>query len=199
VHPLLVIAAAAAAFWLGTEYIRRRANNTLPWDKEPKALPPLGTEIPSSAQGAANLEQWSAIDFAVDLFPASASRQQLPPPPYEDAISVAPDCSAVAVGHGAWFRLAQVASDGYEQGLSDPAIVTQARLEIFGELGRCISDRAPVALALLHEISRRVASGRALSLGYLPGGSGGVVYTPNGPRRSPNALLMRALTGRPWP
>src|SRR5918996_2712114 len=106
-HPLLVIAAAAAAFWLGQVYLRRKAEGTLPWQRG-QALPPLESEVPATPQGAANLDAWALVDYDIDLFPGSAQRQWLPPPA-QDGISVAPECAAIAVGHGMWLRVASLA------------------------------------------------------------------------------------------
>lgn len=192
-HPLVIIAAAAAAWWLGQEYLRRKEAGTLPWEG-PKALPPLSSEVPTSPEGAANLDAWAQIDHAADLFPASARRQWLPPPT-ADGMSIAPDCSAVAVGHGWWAHVARAASDGYTAGLSHPAIMTAIRLELMAP-GFAACQTTPAGRALLDEVDRRVKRGRYLEVHFIPPSSGGPqhggVYFPN-PTRSRTNSIAEAL------
>lgn len=179
-HPLLVIAAAAAAFWLGQVYLRRRAEGTLPWQRG-QALPPLGTEVPTSPEGAANLEAWAAVDYDVDLFPGSAQRQWLAPPAFDDA-SIAPQCEAIAVGHGMWARIAEVAQQGYAAGRTDAQITVDA-LALVPALGRCIAQKARAAQLLAEEVQRRVAAGRIVMLQLVPSAIPGGLWMNPAPRR----------------
>jgi hypothetical protein len=188
VNPLLVIAAAAAAFYLGQEYLRRKAEGTLPW-QQPKQLPPLSSEVPTSPEGAANLQLWASVGYGVDLFPATAQRQWLEPPP-EDGISVAPKCSAIAIGHGTWQRIGARAQAIYAD-RNDDQIVDDALLEFLPQLEFCIAENAAAFRTFKAELRRRIAAGRIVILQFIPP-PGGIQINPHGGRR------RRTGSGRQW-
>ncbi len=187
-NPLLAIAAVAAAFFLGQEYLRRKEEGTLPW-QQPKELPPLSSEVPTSPEGAANLQLWASVDYGVDVFPMTAQRQWLEPP-REDGISIAPKCAAIAIGHGMWERIAALAQSQYAS-RTDAQIVIAATAELMPELGPCIADNAAAARVFTNEIRRRVAAGRIIILQFIPP-IGGIQINPHGGRR------RRTGSGRNW-
>lgn len=187
-NPLLVIAAAATAFYLGQEYLRRKAEGTLPWG-QPKELPPLSSEVPTSPEGAANLQLWASIDYGVDIFPATAQRQWLAPPP-EDGISIAPKCAAIAIGHGTWARIAARAQAIYAD-RNDDQVVADALLEFQDELDLEGCAGSAALRTFKAELRRRVAAGRIVILQFIPP-AGGIQMNPHGGRR------RRTGSGRQW-
>jgi hypothetical protein len=123
----------------------------------------------------------------------------LPPPP-PDGISVAIDCSAIAVGHGVWDQLATIASEGYVAGQGNQQIAARMVRTLGDDFARCQSARAPAAGMLVNEILRRVQLGRYVQLSYLGGApQGGIMPNRSRSRTIGEALLMRAITGRRWP
>lgn len=185
-NPLLVIAAAAVAFYVGQEYLRRKKDGTLPW-QQPKELPPLSSEVPTSPEGAANLQLWGSVDYGVDLFPMTAQRQWLEPP-REDGIAIAPKCAAIAIGHGMWERIAALAQSQYAS-RTDEQIVNSAVGDFMPELESCLD--ATAYRMLTQEMRRRIAAGRILILQFIPP-VGGIQMNPPGGRR------RRTGTGRRW-
>ena len=204
-NPWLIIAALAGAFWAIREYGRRKEAGTLPWGgRAPLGLPPAEHEVPTSPQGAINLGAWAAIGWNADIFPAHASRQSLPPPP-ENGVSAAPDCSAIAVGHGWWERVALLAETGYDAGLSDFEIADRVEDELLRRAELCIDERAPAAMVLMQEVLERIRAGRIQRMVLVPGAlvipptpGRDLQINPAARRGAAERLLLRALTGRRW-
>lgn len=95
--PLLILGLSllgVGAFFLGR---RLGARSVAPL---PPALPPaegVGTPPTPSRQAA-----WAALEFSVDLFPATGQADRVDPPGTDEAVVVSPACDLIAVGHGFW-------------------------------------------------------------------------------------------------
>lgn len=207
-NPFLLIAAAAGAFYLGT---RMRAQ---PVEGVPLPLPPVPTpdsstgEVATSEEGAENLALWDELEFDVDVFPPGTPKQSLHPPRSYDGVSLGPDCSAVAVGHGFWEKLNVMAPPLLDDGASVQEVWEQLAESLFQgvSLGTggprhaffaCLDDDAPAALLLVEEIINRIrfhsgpffTAGPQMGVPVGPGLSGGA-WTP----RTGNPTHRNAVT-----
>lgn len=175
-NPLLIIAVAAGAFYIGQRMREAPSNGA-----EPLPLPPfpepegseLG-EVPTSPQGAANLAKWEEIDFDVDVFPPGSPLQIMEPPVDAMRWRVAPGCEAIAIGHGFWQRLNDIAQPRLDVGMSVEETLSEVLDEMFSLAGpggagpkskalQCIEDGTLAGKLLLAEIRDRV---RFLSGGF---------------------------------
>jgi len=180
-NPFLLIALAAGAY---VAYTRLRAAPA----PAPQATPalPEGTlgEVPASAEGAANLAQWEALDFDVDVFPPGVSRQSIEPPRTAYTLSVAPGCSAIAVGHGFWERVEDFARSRLDGGQTTAQVYEQAMDELFSvgisagpkaAAWRCVDEDTVAGRLLAAEIHDRI---RALARPFISARDGGSASVP---------------------
>ncbi len=166
-NPFLIIAVAAGAFYVGRRMVAP------PTEGEPLPLPPVPTpdsstgEVATSEEGAENLALWDELEFDVDVFPPGTPKQSMQPPRSYDGVSLGPDCSAVAVGHGFWQKLNVMAPPLLDDGASVQEVWEQLAESLFQgvSLGSggprhaffaCLDDDAPAALLLVEEIINRI-------------------------------------------
>lgn len=187
-NPFLIIALGAVAYWIGQEVLRRR-DVAAPGSV---ALPPADADAASSPAGAQNLAAWQALDFDADLFPASAARETIAPPATEGAISIAPGCVAIAVGHGFWRRLQQAAA--VSPGATPYDKLRQIRATLLAPVAHCIDDRTPAGQSFLAEVTKRVVTRRFRPEDQDAGPLHTGTWIPNGSRTRNG--LMRILSGR---
>lgn len=221
-NPLLMLAIAAGAYWVGTRM--GKPDEPAPAGPLPLPPPPEGSglgEVPTSPEGAANLAEWEALEFDVDVFPADAKKQAMRPPRTYEGVSIAPGCAAIAVGHGFWEKLGVLAQPELDDGRSVQDTWEAIRGKLFPGLlvgggggpphafFACLDDDAPAALLLAAEIISRIRflSGPFITAApavgipavpYEPASAGGV-WEPVGNPSLPSmrdAVLWRVLRRR---
>ena len=165
-----VLVVAAGAYWLGT---RRKRTPTRPYVL---TLPTADLPPPEGALGP---NEWDALAFDVDVFPDGADLQDFRPPRTYEGVSIAPDCTAIAVGHGFWAKLNAMAKPIIDQGHSAEDVWDEVRYVLFPGIAvagagplhafhACLDDEAEAALLVEDEILDRLRFLSGPGLAALP-------------------------------
>ncbi len=102
-HPLFIVVAVAGAYLLGRKKGEAEAPVAAPTGELPEPEPEVVAE-----------EDWDALPYSVEVYPAGAVTDFAPPA--EGAIVAAPDCSVIAVADGWW----ESAIAAIPEGAKDP-------------------------------------------------------------------------------